>query len=251
MPVFMDLTGRIFGRLRVIGVAGKTGEPYPKYLWKCACGCGGEIITQGRYLVKGKTWHCHQCLQTRGSHLSSTPEHGAWCSMKERCLCETHPAYGNYGGRGIAIHEAWVTDFTAFLGHVGFRPSPDHSLDRIDNERGYEPGNVRWATRKEQCNNRRVNRRLACNGEDLTLAEWSDKIGVNQSTISERLTAGWSLERTLTTNPRKARLLEYEGVSLTVDQWAARLNITSEGLAYRIRKGWPADKIFTPKETLK
>lgn len=91
--------------------------------------------------------------------LSNTPEYKCWQQIKARCLNPNHRAYADYGGRGITVHETWVNDFVAFLDHVGPRPSRRHSLDRIDNNRGYEPGNVRWASPKRQNNNRRPHRK--------------------------------------------------------------------------------------------
>lgn len=85
----------------------------------------------------------------------STPEYGSWLAMKDRCLNPRSSNYPNWGGRGIKIHPPWVGDFMTFYQDVGPRPSPSHSLDRIDNEKGYEPGNVRWATKKQQSDNRR------------------------------------------------------------------------------------------------
>jgi hypothetical protein len=85
---------------------------------------------------------------------SRTPEYRAWMSMHDRCKRETHPAYANYGGRGITVCEEW-SSFVPFFEEIGPRPGDTYSVDRIDNERGYEPGNVRWATKREQVLNRR------------------------------------------------------------------------------------------------
>ena len=98
---------------------------------------------------------------TKHGHTSprrtKTPEYEAWCQMKRRCLGKTYIQYHDYGGRGISVHEPWLTDFLSFLECVGPKPQPYrlYSLDRIDNNGNYEPGNVRWATKEEQCNNKR------------------------------------------------------------------------------------------------
>lgn len=92
----------------------------------------------------------------RVAHGSSKfPEYQLWAQMKARCFNPLHKAYPDYGGRGITVHPEWVTDFGAFIAHVGRRPSPEYSLDRIDNDKGYVPGNLRWALKKVQNNNRR------------------------------------------------------------------------------------------------
>lgn len=92
---------------------------------------------------------------THGHAAVDSPEYRAWRHANQRCHYARHPQFASYGGRGIRMCDEWRKDFTAFLRHVGPRPSKDHSLDRIDNDKGYEPGNVRWATRSEQARNRR------------------------------------------------------------------------------------------------
>lgn len=155
----VDLTGQTFGQLTVIDRAKnrKGGEAR----WNCACNCGGSTTATGSNLRLGRTTSCGCAMRqinrerktTHGGH--GTPEYGIWCSMIRRCENKNDDAYPRYGGRGITVHPEWRADFAAFLRDVGRRPSPDLSLDRIDNDRGYEPGNIRWATAKQQANNRR------------------------------------------------------------------------------------------------
>lgn len=145
--------------------------------------------------------------QTLSHGLSYTPEYRAWQTMRQRCTNPRCAAWPRYGGRGISIAAEWLTDPAAFIAHIGPKPSPKHELDRIDNERGYVPGNVRWATRKTNDRNRRSNRRLAFRGESLTIAEWAERVGISRGLIRVRLENGWSVERTLTeparaTSPR-------------------------------------------------
>lgn len=128
----------------------------------------------------------------------NTPEYWVWRSMKLRCLVPTHHNFSLYGGRGISICKEWVDSFMAFFAHIGPRPTSEHSLDRIDNERGYEPGNVRWATAKEQARNRRSSRILDHNGLSLTLTEWAERIGISVQALWGRLKKGWQLKDALT-----------------------------------------------------
>jgi hypothetical protein len=128
--------------------------------------------------------------------------------MKQRCNDPGHRAFKNYGGRGISIHPAWM-DFATFrddiLCEIGPCPSPKHELDRIDNDGNYQPGNIRWATASEQCNNKRSNRLLTLNGESHTVIEWSRILNMNVWTLWQRLQMGWSDERALTQPLRKKR----------------------------------------------
>lgn len=127
----------------------------------------------------------------------TTPEYYAWVDMRRRCNNPTFRVYYNYGGRGIKVCERWNNSFAAFLEDMGIRPSANHSLDRIDNDGDYEPGNVRWSTKLEQDNNRRTNVILTIDGVSHTIAEWSRISGVEVSLLSWRIKHGWPAERLL------------------------------------------------------
>ncbi len=119
--------------------------------------------------------------------------------MKRRCLDPTHWNYPKYGARGITIHQPWIVSFDAFAELMGERPSPRHSLDRIDNDGNYEPGNVKWSSREEQMNNVRSNRHLTFRGRTMTMAEWAKELGCDRRVIFTRLKLGWSVEDALGT----------------------------------------------------
>lgn len=126
----------------------------------------------------------------------------AWRFMIKRCTDASSPDWPNYGGRGIRVCDDWWL-FETFLEHVGPRPSDLHSIDRIDHDGDYEPGNVRWATRKEQNRNKRNNLRWTFNGETATATEWAERIGMHPDTLRRRVVyCGWSIERALTEPPR-------------------------------------------------
>lgn len=133
-----------------------------------------------------------------------TVEYATWAGVKARCLNPNRPGYKDYGGRGIRICERWKNSYLAFLEDMGRKPSTKHSLDRIDNNGNYEPGNCRWATDVEQrTNKRRMNTRyITFNGERKTLTEWSIKTGIKLTTLITRLDSyGWAVDRALTTKP--------------------------------------------------
>lgn len=125
------------------------------------------------------------------------PEYPIWCAMKRRCLSKASHAYKDYGGRGITVCERWQRSFADFLADMGPRPGPLVTLDRIDNDGNYEPGNCRWATRSEQARNRRSCIILEFNGERLTLVDWAERYGMERYQLEHRVRLGWPLERAL------------------------------------------------------
>ena len=144
-----------------------------------------------------------------------TPSYLAWDAMVQRCENPKHPNYKHYGGRGITVHPS-LRKFDGFLAEAGERPSKGHSIDRVDNSKGYEPGNLRWATKREQLLNRRNNHLLTYNGKTQSLEEWAVEMKLEYGTLQSRLKYGWSVEKALTsplvkmgrprTRPRKYSL---------------------------------------------
>jgi hypothetical protein len=198
--------GDRFGRLVVARRIGRQGK---SLIWEFACDCGALHQCDGSQVRGGKIRSCG-CLkrdlnrtQLTTHGLTGHPLHSTWMRMRNRCLNEKSDDFPRYGGRGITICERWES-FAAFVKDMGLRPSPSHSLDRIDNDGPYSPDNCRWATRVEQSRNRRSNKRVSMDGRTLTLAEWSEVTGIPLSRISVRLTSGWSVERALTEPSRKA-----------------------------------------------
>lgn len=160
----IDITGHKFGRWTVIERAGGGGKN-KKATWLCRCECGTEKVVRGDVLRRGVSRSCgcyrderQRATVTRHGHWvggEATPEWRAWNAMLQRCTKPSHEKYPNYGGRGIRICDRWAESFENFLKDMGMRPSARHSLDRIDNDGDYEPGNCRWATAEQQNRNRR------------------------------------------------------------------------------------------------
>lgn len=140
----------------------------------------------------GRDSVCDPCCGRKGhgyyANGGPTPEYQALVSLIARCEDQKNKRYKDYGGRGVTVCERWRNSPQAFLADVGQRPSPKHSLDRYPNVNGnYEPGNVRWATSKEQNRNMRTNRLVTAFGETLCLAEWAERYGVNRWTLDRRI----------------------------------------------------------------
>jgi len=203
--------GDRYGLLSMIGAA-PNGPRGRRFLFRCDCGTEKTLhLIDVRH---GGTQSCG-CHRVEISKISRPPvrvKHGlakrgcsdvlytCWEHIKSRCFNTNDPYYHSYGGRGITLHSAWVNDPAAFAHyiqeHIGPRPA-GHSIDRIDNDGSYEPGNLKWSTTKQQSLNTRRNRRITAFGECLTISEWAHKTGIDSMTIHCRIKRGWSSERAL------------------------------------------------------
>lgn len=125
------------------------------------------------------------------------PEYEVWRSIKKRCLLKTHPAFKNYGGRGITICDRWKDSFENFITDMGRRPSSNHQIERIDNNGNYEPPNCKWATVVEQINNRRNTVIIEHNGISKPLSYWAKEVNINVERLRVRLKEGWPFDRAI------------------------------------------------------
>lgn len=198
-----DLTGQKFWRLTVIQYLGRQ---HHSSLWLCECECGTRANVQSGALKNGdiKSCGCWQRDRMRGLNFKHgerggllrktvTAEYKCWSSMLDRCYRPATRGYEWYGGRGIKVCPEWTGNFAAFLRDVGRKPSRRHSLDRVDSNGNYEPGNVRWATHKQQARNRSNNRVVEFRGQNLTLVEAAELAGIPYKTVKGRLGHGWTL----------------------------------------------------------
>lgn len=195
-----DITGQRFGSLVAVRQHGR--DPWGQLLWLCSCDCGQDHVATGGNLRSGTTKSCGcrrvevgKAKRTHGG--SRTRMYGIWASMIRRCEVQHDQEYENYGARGIRVCERWRLDYAAWLSDMGSRPSPQHSIDRIDVNGHYEPSNCRWATTTEQARNKRSNVVITFNGETLCIADWSLRTGIKATTLYKRVHAGWPVEAIL------------------------------------------------------
>ena len=193
---FVDLTGQTFGRLTVIRRQENTKAW--KTRWECLCECGKTIIIQGGNLKNGHTQSCG-CLRIEAAYthgLCGSPEYRTWDHMIQRCTNPKTTHFSDYGGRGITVAPEWMASFPAFYEHIGPKPTAKHTIDRINNNLGYFPGNVRWATQKEQLKNIRRNHNITYAGETMTITEWATRLGMAESTLYGRIVIhNWPIEK--------------------------------------------------------
>lgn len=205
-----NLAGERFGRWLVLR---RHGDARP-VRWECQCECGSVGIVTGCNLRTGHSKSCG-CLKREVSRRVAagwTKTHGKsksrtfriWKNAIYRCHTESCPQFNRYGGRGIKVCQQWRDSFECFLIDMGEPPSPNHTLDRIDNDGDYCPANCRWATQGQQLRNRGgYNVYLEHDGHRLTVSEWAERLGIHHGTLRKRIQMGWSAEKTLTTRVRE------------------------------------------------
>jgi len=200
MPKLRDLTGQRFGAWMVLR---RIKVPSRFTAWLCRCDCGTEKPVNAQHLYEGISRSCG-CLginpDAKVTHgKSKTKVYRVWADMLQRCQNPKSCNYKFYGARGIKVCDRWQ-DFENFLADMGERPTEHHSIERIEVNGNYEPGNCRWATRKEQYRNRRNNRLITFQGKTLTLGDWAAEIGLSSNSLSSRInTHKWPIEKALTT----------------------------------------------------
>lgn len=216
-----DLSGRRFGRWLVLQ---KTEKPstwkHRGTFWLCQCACGTIRAVFRNGLISGKSQSCgclHSEIMSRRKGINHpmyrhgqtcngerSKEWRAWNAMIRRCRYPSMDNYNRYGGRGITVCQLWQDSFEAFFEEVGIAPSEQHSIDRIDNDGNYEPGNVRWATNSEQIKNSSKARWITFDGQTKTIGDWAEMTGINRQAIQMRIDYyGWSIKDALTKLPHK------------------------------------------------
>ena len=199
-----DLVGQTFGELTVIKKSGHKGK---NITWECKCNCGNLCIVSGGHLRSGHTKSCG-CIRAETFKKMSTKHgkyhtrlHDTWGNMKKRCYNPKYYEFDDYGGRGITVCDEWKNDFQVFydwaMSH-GYRD--DLTIERSDVDGSYSPDNCKWATKKEQANNKRNNIKITYKGKTQNLKQWTEELGLNYKLTHKRIKyLGWPIEKALET----------------------------------------------------
>lgn len=248
-----DLTGRKIGRWSVLGRSKSIDK---RVYWDCRCDCGTERAVRFDKVTESCGCLSRELAKKRfTTHgMSGSPEYLAWENMIVRCENPRHKHFRHYGGRGIKVCSRWRNSFEEFFEDMGKRPSSKHSIDRINNDGNYEPGNCRWATRIVQARNTRDFITVLFNGKNQSLQEWANETGIPRNRLYDRLyREGWSMERALTT-PMKAQkrpqvqIITYNGRTQSLAKWAKELGIDRDTLKSRFVRGWTLAEALTGKK---
>jgi hypothetical protein len=203
MSNIRNLVGQRFGRLTVVERIRDSVKKRTNY--RCSCDCGNETLVFHGSLTRSLTNSCgcvrNECTaeRNRGNAThgeSKTSLYSLWHTMIDRCECPTAHAYELYGGRGIKVCERWRKSFIDFKNDMGPRPNK-LTIDRIDSNGNYTPENCRWATRKEQSNNKRNNVVLEFQGQKMNISQWADAMSIPRTRLYSRWKRGWSTEEIL------------------------------------------------------
>ena len=191
--------GDRFGEWTVLKEVEKRGR---RRVLLCRCSCGLEKPLLLEILLRGDSTKCRSCASramprpARPPGKSQSPEYSCWHAMRQRCSNPHNASYSRYGGRGIKVCDRWQL-FDNFLADMGPRPSLEHTLDRLDNNKDYEPSNTRWSSADVQQNNKRSCTYLTAEGRTQTVKQWARELGIHHNTLRKRINSGWNIEQAL------------------------------------------------------
>lgn len=204
MPARIDHTGKRFGKLVVLKRMPQ--QKYEKAKYLCQCDCGNQIVVNSSNLSTGHAKSCGCIVKKHGlSHKERL--YNIWVGMKQRCRDINSPDYYRYGGRGICVCKEWDNDYLSFRKWALQNGYDDTlSIDRVDSNGNYEPGNCRWETFVIQNNNKSGNRIVNYGGEELTLAEFARKCNIPYRIVNQRIQRGWDIRRIVSTPVKEVRI---------------------------------------------
>lgn len=251
-PRIIDMAGKKFGSLTALRATGTASSGDKK--WQFQCDCGSLVVATGYAARSGRRIACAAC--TRKLKPSKRIKHGmtesvefkTWTGILTRCLNPNSASYNDYGGRGIKVCDRWRSSFKSFLEDVGPRPSEQHSIDRINNDKGYAPDNCRWATHNEQARNKRNTVLVDVDGEMKPLSQISEELGVSISAMRYRVSKGLKGRGVINSPVAKYTL---NGITDTTSGWSKRTGIKQSTISMRLSTyGWSVEKALTKGASL-
>lgn len=244
--------GTRFGKLTVLRRSESKGHGP---MFECVCACGKTAIVRSHGLRSGHHKSCGCEMTTRireytKLHTIRPPEqrrtHGVWKKMISRTTNTKNPSWSRYGGRGIICCDRWLS-FDNFIEDMGIAPD-GLSIDRIDNDGNYAPGNCRWATAKMQARNKSCTKRIIIDGEWKTIADLSDRTGITSDRLRRRLENGADASRLLDLRDMRGRrfekIIEWNGQKKNMAEWARTFGIKDMTLRGRYRRGIRPPELF-------
>lgn len=230
-----------YGRLTLL-------EALKEGRWRMVCDCGNEHIALASNIKKGATKSCG-CLQketiksrAKTHGMSKSAEYMTWRRMWSRCTNPIVDRYPRYGGRGISVCDQWKS-FEVFFKDIGVRPSPKHSLGRIDNNGNYEPGNVRWEEPEQQNYNKKSTLRLNIGDKSIDMMEAVKITGQSRDAIVQRIKAGMPVDKVLASKNLKKQPITVNGVTRLTTEWMRDVPIPISSFYFYIRKGMTPEQI--------
>lgn len=244
----LQLSGQTFGKWLVIE---EVQSEKKGTFWKVKCtGCNiTETVVSGSSLSKSRTTQCKACAtrETQPSQhlvkhgMTESTEYTSWEGMIERCYNMNKKGYKNYGGRGIQVCDRWKETFENFLSDMSLKPSKEYSIDRIDVNGNYEPGNCRWATVKEQSINKSNTRFVEYQGEKVTLVKLAERFNVPYKNLLHRINKGWTVERAIISDRNQA-LTDKFGTTVDLTTISLPPEITPRLVKQRLIRGWSIEE---------
>lgn len=257
-PGIQAMLGRQFGHWTVVSFAERHVTKGGGVVYKvlCRCACGKEKVCNAGHVKSGRSQSCgcrrtEQLVERNTKHGDTgSREYRIWKGMIKRCSNKNDSAFARYGGRGITVCSRWLGDggYQNFLRDMGRAPVPQSTIERIDNEAGYDPENCRWASRKVQARNKRNNFEITYDDRTQCLTAWAEELGIPWGCLHYRITrAKWSVKKAFTTPSRghKNRRLRYDGRVRTLTEWAEELGMLPSTIRERLERGWTTAKALT------
>lgn len=252
----LDITGETYGFLQAIEFKGKTKRNQAVWLFRCiADGCGKEIELPSHQARNGNNKSCG-CMANKLKSASkikhgvaNSSVYGSYRAMLHRCYNTENSMYHRYGGRGIKVCSRWLGDQgpANFLADMGEKPSPKHTIERINNDGDYSPDNCRWATMAEQADNRCTTNHVTVDGKTLSPTAWDRNLGNGLNIVGDRIRRGWDHEAAVTKPVARHKYdITHGGKTMSAHAWEIELGLGHGTIAYRVKKlGWSIEQALT------